>query len=237
LTKLAEPLAQEFARVPVSWRPAVDAWFGTPQAQNLIGFVDARVADGATVYPARVLRALELTQLKDVRVVILGQDPYHGPGQAHGLSFSVPDGVKPPPSLRNIFAEVKREFGKAPAHTDLSAWARQGVLLLNTTLTVEEGAAASHAGRGWEGLTERLLLAVAARPQPCVYLLWGAHAQRFEPLILANAGSPDDTLVLKSNHPSPLSARRQPVPFAGNGHFGQANQFLAGRGCAVDWTV
>jgi uracil-DNA glycosylase len=235
VSSLAQPLARLLDEVPSAWHPVVDAWRQTPQAQALIAHVDARVAAGAAVYPVQVLRALDLTPLDKVCVVILGQDPYHGPGQAHGLAFSVPDGVRTPPSLRNIFNELQREFGRAPAHTDLSAWARQGVLLLNTTLTVEDGAAASHAGKGWDGLTERLLQAVAARPQPCVYLLWGAHAQRFEPLIVVHAGAPHDTLVLKSNHPSPLSARRPPVPFVGNGHFGAANAFLAARGSAIDW--
>jgi len=235
LTRLAEPLERVFDRVPASWRPVVEAWRRTPEAQKLIAHVDSRVAAGATVYPAEVLRALALTPLDAVRVVILGQDPYHGPGQAHGLAFSVPTGVRTPPSLRNIFVELQREFGAAPAHTDLSGWARQGVLLLNTTLTVEDGAAASHAKRGWEGLTERLLQAVAVRARPCVYLLWGAHAQRFAPLIETTAGAPADTLVLSSNHPSPLSARRPPVPFVGNGHFGAANAFLFPRGGAIDW--
>ncbi|MEO8153809.1 MAG: uracil-DNA glycosylase [Rhizobacter sp.] len=234
-TRLTEPLERLFDQVPAAWRPVVDGWRHTTAGQALIRFVDGRVADGATVYPAQVLRALDLTLLDKVRVVVLGQDPYHGPGQAHGLAFSVPDGVRMPPSLRNIFSELQREFGASPAHTDLSPWARQGALLLNTTLTVEEGAAASHAGHGWEGLTERLLVAVAARPQACVYLLWGAHAQRFEPMIMANVGAAGDTLVLKSNHPSPLSARRPPVPFVGNGHFSAANRFLASHGDAIDW--
>lgn len=235
MTRLSEPLERVLDRVPASWQPVVEAWRKTPEAQKLIAYVDSRIATGATVYPAEVLRALTLTPLEAVRVVILGQDPYHGPGQAHGLSFSVPDGVRTPPSLRNIFVELQREFGVAPTHTDLSAWARQGVLLLNTTLTVEDGEAASHSKRGWESLTERLLQAVAERSRPCVYLLWGAHAQRFEPLIQAHAGAPADTLVLSSNHPSPLSARRPPVPFVGNGHFVAANAFLAPRGGEIDW--
>ncbi|HET7793878.1 MAG TPA: uracil-DNA glycosylase [Rhizobacter sp.] len=235
MSSLAQPLSRLLDRASPSWRPMIEAWRHTDEAKSLVTHVDARVAAGATVYPAEVLKALELTPLDAVRVVIVGQDPYHGPGQAHGLAFSVPEGVRTPPSLRNIFGELQREFGRAPASTDLSAWARQGVLLLNTSLTVEEGAAASHAGRGWESLTANLIQAVAARPQPAVYLLWGAHAQRFEPLIAAHAGAPDDTLVLKANHPSPLSARRPPVPFVGNGHFGAANAFLASRGGPIDW--
>lgn len=235
MSALQPPLDRAFERLPAGWAEIVQRWRLTEAARALVEHVDARVRSGAQVYPAEVLRALELTPLEAVRCVILGQDPYHGPGQAHGLSFSVPEGVRTPPSLRNIFAELQREFGRAPPSTDLRGWARQGVLLLNTTLTVEEGQAASHANKGWEGLTERLLLAVAERARPCVYLLWGAHAQRFEPLLLAKASAPADTLVLKSNHPSPLSARRPPVPFLGNGHFGQANQFLASRGGPIAW--
>jgi uracil-DNA glycosylase len=235
VSSLAQPLARLLDGAPPSWRPIIESWRATDTARALVAHVDARVAAGATIYPAEVLKALELTPLEAVRVVIVGQDPYHGPGQAHGLAFSVPEGVRTPPSLRNIFGELQREFGRAPPSTDLSAWARQGVLLLNTTLTVEDGAAASHAGRGWESLTASLLQAVAERRQAAVYLLWGAHAQRFEPLIAAHAGAPHDTLVLKSNHPSPLSARRPPVPFVGNGHFGAANAFLATRTGAIDW--
>jgi uracil-DNA glycosylase len=235
MSALQQPLDRAFERLPAGWAELVQRWRLTEGARALVEHVDARVRSGALVYPAEVLHALELTPLDAVRCVIVGQDPYHGPGQAHGLSFSVPEGVRTPPSLRNIFAELQREFGRAPPSTDLSGWARQGVLLLNTTLTVEDGQAASHANKGWEGLTERLLLAVAERARPCVYLLWGAHAQRFEPLLLAKASTPADTLVLKSNHPSPLSARRPPVPFLGNGHFGQANQFLASRGGPIAW--
>jgi uracil-DNA glycosylase len=232
---LRQPLDTLLGQVPGDWAPVVQAWRRTDAARALVEHVDARVRDGATVYPAEVLRALSLTPLSTVRVVIVGQDPYHGPGQAHGLAFSVPEGTRTPPSLRNIFNELQREFGRPPRSTDLSSWARQGVLLLNTTLTVEDGQAASHAGKGWEGLSERLLKAVAERQAPCVYLLWGAHAQRFEPLVRAHMASPDDSLLLMSNHPSPLSARRPPVPFLGNGHFGLANAFLAARGGPIDW--
>jgi uracil-DNA glycosylase len=232
---LRAPLDALLDQVPEDWAPVVQAWRLTDAARALVAHVDARVREGALVYPAEVLRALSLTPLQRVRVVIVGQDPYHGPGQAHGLAFSVPEGTRMPPSLRNIFGELQREFGRAPASTDLSGWARQGVLLLNTTFTVEDGQAASHAGKGWEGLSERLLKAVAQRHAPCVYLLWGAHAQRFAPLIQSHAALPDDSLLLLSNHPSPLSARRPPVPFLGNGHFGQANAFLASRGGPISW--
>jgi uracil-DNA glycosylase len=188
----------------------------------LARFIEARLAAGAMIYPAQPLRALELTALADVEVVILGQDPYHGPGQAEGLAFSVPDGVKLPPSLRNIFQEITRDLGGAmPASGSLQHWARQGVLLLNTCLTVEQGAPASHARQGWETLTDALIAACSAHESPKVFLLWGAHAQSKSGLIDASRH-----LVLQANHPSPLSARRPPVPFMGCGHFGQAQRWL-----------
>jgi uracil-DNA glycosylase len=230
-------LEAAFDRVPADWRAVIDVWRQSAEGQALVAFVNARVAAGATVYPAQVLHALELTPLNAVRVVILGQDPYHGAGQAHGLAFSVPDGVRPPPSLRNIFVELKRDLGAAPSAGDLSGWAKQGVLLLNTSLTVEDAQPGSHARQGWEALVEAVVRSVARRPQPCAYLLWGVHAQRFEPLILANAAEKSLQLVLKSNHPSPLAARRPPVPFIGNGHFGQVSRFLAQHGGPIDWTA
>jgi uracil-DNA glycosylase len=230
LNALREPLAAQLDRVPADWRPVVDAWRASPQGQALIAHVDARVAEGATVYPTQVLRALELTPLASVRVVILGQDPYHGAGQAHGLAFSVPAGVKLPPSLRNIYAELVRDLAGAPASGDLTHWAEQGVLLLNTSLTVEDGQPASHAKRGWEALTESLLRAVASRGRPCAYLLWGAHAQRLQPLIEAATPKGAASRVLAANHPSPLSARRPPVPFLGCSHFSEVNRFLTAQG-------
>jgi uracil-DNA glycosylase len=184
--------------------------------------VDARVAAGATVYPVDPFRALAQTPLAQVKVVILGQDPYHGPGQAEGLAFSVPAGQKPPPSLRNIFKELQRDLGLAPPpQPSLLPWAQQGVLLLNTTLTVEDGQAASHSKLGWQALTDAICVAVADDPAPKVFMLWGGHAQALAPRL---AGQPH--LVLCSNHPSPLSALRPPAPFIGNGHFAQANRFL-----------
>lgn len=235
---LAAPLSALLDTVPADWRPVVDRWHDSEAGRALARYVDERVAAGATVYPAAVFRALELTPLSDVKTVIVGQDPYHGPGQAHGLAFSVPSGQKTPPSLRNMLLELRRDLGIERAGNDLSGWARQGVLLLNTSLTVEDGQPASHARRGWESLTEALLQAVARRPEPCAYLLWGAHAQRFEPLIRSAvpAGSPAP-LVLMSNHPSPLSARRPPVPFLGNGHFGEVLRYLAAHGRAIDWSA
>jgi uracil-DNA glycosylase len=221
--RLREPLAQAFARVPAAWREVTDAFLATVQGQALAAFVDQRVRDGVVVYPARVFRALELTAPHEVRVVILGQDPYHGPGQAQGLAFSVAPGQKLPPSLRNMLKEVQADTG-APSvcRDDLTPWAQQGVLLLNSALTVEDGAPQSHAGRGWEALTDALLGFVAAHAEPAVFMLWGASAQRKRPLVEQGGRH----LVLAANHPSPLSALRPPVPFVGCGHFSRANKFL-----------
>ncbi len=208
--------------VAADWQPVLQPFWTSATGQGLARFIEARLAAGAMIYPAQPLRALELTALADVEVVILGQDPYHGPGQAEGLAFSVPDGVKLPPSLRNIFQEITRDLGGAmPASGSLQHWARQGVLLLNTCLTVEQGAPASHARQGWETLTDALIAACSAHESPKVFLLWGAHAQSKSGLIDASRH-----LVLQANHPSPLSARRPPVPFMGCGHFGQAQRWL-----------
>jgi uracil-DNA glycosylase len=223
-------------RWPVApgWRPVVEAFLADPEGQRLGAFVRERLAAGAVIYPPRPFRALEITAPQVVRAVVLGQDPYHGPGQAEGLAFSVPPGVALPPSLRNIFRELDCRPDQAmPASGSLLGWASQGVLLLNTCLTVEAGEPGSHARKGWEQLTDRLLLHIAALASPCVYLLWGAHAQAKAPLIREAAASQGcDILVLQANHPSPLSARRPPVPFVGCGHFAQAREWLAERGVA-----
>ncbi|MEW6707354.1 MAG: uracil-DNA glycosylase [Pseudomonadota bacterium] len=237
MNRLQEPLALALARVHPSWQPLIGAWRAGEPGRSLLAHVESRRASGAVIYPARVLHALELTPRPGVRVVILGQDPYHGPGQAEGLAFSVPPGQKLPPSLRNIFKELQRDLGCAmPAHGHLGGWARQGVLLLNTSLTVEDGRPASHAKRGWEALTDAIVAAVAGDPGPKVFMLWGAHAQAKKPLIL-QSGQPH--LVLESNHPSPLSATRGPVPFIGCGHFSAANRFIAEQrlGLPIDWAV
>ena len=228
--RLRTPLPELLDQVPADWRPIVEAWRISPTGQALIEHVERRRGAGAVIYPADPLRALKLTPLASVRAVILGQDPYHGAGQAEGLAFSVPPGVKLPPSLRNIFVELQRDLGLVPpAGGHLGGWARQGVLLLNTSLTVEEGQPASHAGRGWEGLTDALIEAVAARPRRIAFLLWGAHAQAKAPLVERTA--PGRHLLLRANHPSPLSARRPPEPFIGCGHFGR----LRAEGLDVDW--
>lgn len=217
------------ARWPVApdWQPTVEAFFASPAGRALGEFMQARLAAGAMVFPPRPLRALELTPLASVRAVVLGQDPYHGAGQAEGLAFSVAPGVRLPPSLRNIF----KELGATPPNGSLVEWARRGVLLLNTSLTVEEGQPASHARRGWEALTDALISRVAATASPCAYFLWGAHAQAKAGLIEAEAPTHGrEVLVIQTNHPSPLSASRGPVPFLGSGQFQLARQWLAERG-------
>ncbi len=200
--------------------------------------VDARLAAGAVIYPADPFRALALTPRDQVRVLILGQDPYHGAGQAEGLAFSVPVGQRIPPSLRNIFKELQRDLGlPVPVSGTLLPWARRGVLLLNTALTVEEGAAGSHARWGWEALAQRVVASLAADAVPKVFMLWGAHAQALTQALGHSEGCAPHA-VLSSNHPSPLSALRGPTPFMGCGHFGRASRFLqaAGRG-ALDWRL
>ena len=217
------------------WQPLVDAWRASADGQRIEALLKERLAAGAAIYPPDPLRALRLTPLTRATVVIVGQDPYHGPGQAEGLAFSVPAGQKLPPSLRNIFKELQRDLGQQPAMCGhLGEWAQCGVLLLNTSLTVEDGAAASHAKKGWESLTDALIAATARDAAPKVFLLWGAHAQAKAPLIEA-AGN--GHLVLQANHPSPLSATRGPVPFIGCGHFSAARDWLKGKGVGLEWSL
>ena len=214
--------------VAPGWQPLVQEFFAGAAGRKLQGFLQTRLDAGAVIFPPQPLRALELTSPEDVRVVILGQDPYHGRDQAEGLAFSVAPGVALPPSLRNIFKELQRDLGTPPPAFpqpggSLIAWAAKGVLLLNTTLTVEEAQPASHAGKGWEVLTDAVIRHVAHGARPVVFMLWGAHAQSKRAVIPADRGH----LVLCANHPSPLSALRPPVPFIGCGHFGQARAFQA----------
>ncbi|AZI36172.1 uracil-DNA glycosylase [Caenibius tardaugens NBRC 16725] len=223
--------------VPSSWQPAVQPALDTAEARKLGGWLRAEEAAGKAIFPPRGtrLRALELTPLDAVKVVILGQDPYHGPGQAHGLSFSVPEGVRPPPSLVNIFKELRGDLEIAPpGHGNLEGWARQGVLLLNNALTVESGQAGSHAGKGWDAITDAAVAAVAERAEPSVFILWGSHAQAKAARIPALRDN-SRHLILRSVHPSPLSAHRG---FFGSKPFSQANAFLEahGRG-AIDWQL
>ena len=222
--------------VAADWRETVQVFLEGAAGQALSARMEQALARGATVHPPEPLRALALTALAEVRVVILGQDPYHGPGQAEGLAFSVAPGVKLPPSLRNIFKELQRSLGlPVPGDGSLVRWARQGVLLLNTCLTVEDGQAASHARWGWEVLTDQLVAQVAVQPRPVVFMLWGAHAQAKRALIQAQVGG-DRHLVLQANHPSPLSALRPPQPFMGCNHFALANAFLRESGQkSIDW--
>ncbi|WP_372658040.1 uracil-DNA glycosylase [Hydrogenophaga sp.] len=218
--------------VTPDWQPLTHAFWASPAGQGLRERLRDRLRDGATIYPPQPLRALALTALASVRVVLLGQDPYHGPGQGEGLAFSVAAGVKTPPSLRNIFKELQRDLGlPVPAQGSLVRWAEQGVLLLNSCLTVEDGQAASHAGWGWEALTDAVIRQCSEAGEPKVFLLWGAHAQKKAGLIDAGRH-----LLLCANHPSPLSASRGPVPFIGCGHFSAANAWLAQKGSpAIAW--
>ncbi len=234
---LTAPLHQVLAGAPADWAPLVQAWAASPDGQRLQQRLAQRQADGARIYPADPLRALALTPRAAARVLLLGQDPYHGAGQAEGLAFSVPAGTKPPPSLRNILAEISRSLGVPhPPSGHLGGWARQGVLLLNSVLTVEDGQPAAHAGWGWESLTDALIAATARDAGNRVYLLWGAFAQAKAPLIQA-AGAGRHLLLL-ANHPSPLSARRPPLPFIGCGHFAQLRDFLRAQGGpAIDWSA
>ncbi|NVJ61247.1 MAG: uracil-DNA glycosylase [Gammaproteobacteria bacterium] len=188
--------------------------------QSLMQFVDSQRQAGKQIYPSanNVFNAIKLTELDKTKVVILGQDPYHGPGQAHGLAFSVPDGIKHPPSLRNIFKELSTDLNaNIPTSGNLSNWAKQGVLLLNTVLTVEQGLAHSHKDKGWETFTDRLIHKLSEHANHLVFMLWGSHAQKKQPLIDARH------TILKAPHPSPLSAHRG---FFGCKHFSQANQAL-----------
>jgi uracil-DNA glycosylase len=221
--------------VPASWRAALDPVLALPESRRLGGWLTEQEKAGKRIYPPRGsrLRALELTPLDSVKVVILAQDPYHGDGQAHGLSFSVPEGVRVPPSLVNIYKELASDLGVTPpGHGNLEHWARQGVLLLNNALTVEAGQAGSHAGRGWDAITDAAVAAVAARQEPTVFILWGSHARKKAERIAELRGN-GRHLVLSAPHPSPLSAYSG---FFGSKPFSQANAFLDanGRG-AIDW--
>ena len=227
--------------IPESWRGALEPALSTPEARGLGGWLRAQEDAGKVIYPPRGerLAALAMTPLEEVRVVILGQDPYHGPGQAHGLSFSVEDGVKPPPSLANIFKELESDLDDPrPSNGNLSPWAKQGVLLLNNTLTVEEGKAGSHAARGWDGITDAAVRAVAERGQetgePAVFVLWGSHAAKKAGRV-KGLGSASHHCIHTSPHPSPLSAYRG---FLGSRPFSQANAFLEANGRGViDWSL
>jgi uracil-DNA glycosylase len=237
--RLVEPIGRQVERHASDWAPLLRAWRDSPAGRQLAERIEARRSAGAVIYPAEIFRALACTPLSATRVVILGQDPYHGPGQAEGLAFSVPPGQRVPPSLRNIFKELQRDLALVPPRSgSLLAWTRQGVLLLNTCLSVEAGRAASHAKFGWEALTDAIVLAAFRDASPKVFMLWGAHAQSKAPLLTGTAAGRH--LVLRCNHPSPLSATRPPAPFAGCGHFAQAATFLAAAAPSaprLDWRL
>ncbi|TCZ63239.1 uracil-DNA glycosylase [Roseicella aquatilis] len=221
------------AALPACWQAAIGDEFDAPYMIELAAFLAAERAAGRTIYPPAPLTfaALAHTPLAEVRAVILGQDPYHRPGQAMGLAFSVPRGVRPPPSLRNILKEMQADIGTPPpGHGCLTAWTERGVLLLNASLTVEEGRAGSHARLGWHRFTDRILAAVNARPEPAAFVLWGNDARQKAPMLDAARH-----LVHVSGHPSPLAAHRG---FFGSRPFSKVNAFLAaaGRG-AIDWRL
>lgn len=220
-----------------SWLPALQREFASDYMARLREFLIAEKTAGKRIFPHSRdwFRALKMTPLSDIRAVILGQDPYHGPGQAHGLCFSVPAGVPPPPSLVNIYKELHSDLGIAPpAHGCLASWARDGVLLLNSVLTVEAGRAASHRDRGWERFTDAVVRAVAAKAEPVVFLLWGNYAQRKAGFVRDGDGAARH-LVLTAPHPSPLSAHSG---WFGCGHFSQANAFLEAHGLpGINWRL
>ncbi|MBL0372599.1 uracil-DNA glycosylase [Rhizobium sp. KVB221] len=215
------------------WKQALASEFSSPYMESLKQFLQAEKQAGKVIFPrgAEYFRALDLTRLGEVKVVILGQDPYHGEGQAHGLCFSVQPGVKIPPSLVNIYKEMQADLGIAPArHGFLEHWARQGVLLLNSVLTVERSLAASHQGRGWEKFTDAVIARVNEQPSPAVFMLWGSYAQKKAAFV-----DQKKHLVLKAPHPSPLSAYNG---FFGSRHFSKANEFLEAQGLQpIDWQL
>ena len=219
--------------LPESWQAHLGAELQAPYMQALREFLAAEKAARKIIYPHSVhwFRAFQLTPLEQVKVVVLGQDPYHGPDQAHGLCFSVRPGVPTPPSLQNIYKELAQDLGTTPvSHGFLEYWARQGVLMLNSVLTVEQGNAGSHRGRGWETFTDRAIAAVNEQCDHVAFLLWGSYAQKKAAFVDRSRH-----LVLHSPHPSPLSAHRG---FFGQRHFSQANAFLAAHGREpIDWQL
>ncbi len=223
----------ERAMLEESWRQVLGTEFDKPYMQQLRLFLRQEKDQKKIIYPktADVFQAFALTPLSQVKVVILGQDPYHGPGQAHGLCFSVQPGVQPPPSLVNIYKELQADLGILPAkHGCLIKWAQQGVLLLNSVLTVEKGRAASHQGQGWEQFTDRVVETLNEKMQRIVFLLWGSYAQKKGQFIYT-----DRHCVLKTTHPSPFSAHQG---FLGCKHFSKTNQYLQSvQKTPIDWQL
>ncbi len=234
---MADGAAAGEVRLHESWRAPLGQEFASPYMAELKSFLVAEKAAGKRIFPkgGEWFAALDLTPLDQVRVVILGQDPYHGLGQAHGLCFSVRHGTPPPPSLVNIYKELESDLGLKPArHGFLEHWARQGVLLLNSVLTVEMGRAASHRERGWERFTDAVIRLVAARPDPVVFMLWGSYAQK-KAAFVRGIDQGGHHLILRAPHPSPLSAH---AGFFGCRHFSKANAFLVSRGLPpIDWAL
>lgn len=220
-----------------SWAEPLSEMFAGPVMNGLRRFLLAEKANGKRIFPrgSEYFRALDLTPLDKVRVVILGQDPYHGEGQAHGLCFSVQRGVRPPPSLVNIYKELRADLNiDPPRHGNLTHWAEQGVLLLNSVLTVEMGKAASHQGRGWEKFTDAVIELVARQPRPIVFILWGSYAQK-KAAFVQDVSQGGRHCVIRSPHPSPLSAHNG---FFGSRPFSRANRFLEEHGePPIDWRV
>ncbi|PAU89693.1 uracil-DNA glycosylase [Pseudomonas sp. WN033] len=226
-------MTERTVQLDEGWKQVLADQFEQPYMQQLRGFLQAEKSAGKVIFPPGPLmfNALNSTPLEQVKVVIIGQDPYHGPGQAHGLSFSVPPGVPPPPSLQNIFKEIQRDLGyPIPGHGCLQSWADQGVLLLNTVLSVQQANAGSHANRGWERFTSRIIEVLNEQREHLVFMLWGSYAQKKGAHI-----DSDRHCVLASPHPSPLSAHRG---FLGNGHFSAANRYLQEHGLTlIDWRL
>ena len=218
-------------KIEQSWKSVLHDEFDKDYFKKLTDFVRGEYLSGKTIYPEpkNIFNAFNLCAFDDVKVVIIGQDPYHEPGQAHGLCFSVQSGIDFPPSLQNIYKEIESDIGhKSITNGDLTDWARQGVLLLNSTLTVRAHDAASHAGHGWEQFTDAVINAVAKNKKHIVYMLWGSFAQKKAEIVNKN-----ENLVLTSVHPSPLSAYRG---FFGNHHFSQANEYLVQNGeSPINW--
>ena len=223
----------ERVKLEPSWKARVGDWFERDDMRALSAFLRERKAAGARIYPPgpQIFAAFDATPFDRVKVVVLGQDPYHGPGQAHGLCFSVQPGVTVPPSLENIYKEIHRDLGlPRPDHGYLMAWAHQGVLLLNAVLTVEDGRAGSHQGKGWEGFTDHVVDTLNREREGLVFLLWGSYAQAKGKVI-----DPRRHRVLKAPHPSPLSAHRG---FIGCGHFSAANEYLSRQGqTPIGWSL
>jgi len=233
MTTEATPSPSSNIKLEPSWKAVLEDVFATPNMQALKKFLKAEKAAGKIIYPrgSLIFNAMNSTPFDQVKVVILGQDPYHGPGQAHGLSFSVPKGVAPPPSLINIFKEIEQDLGiKLPEHGCLQSWAEQGVLLLNSVLTVECHKAASHKGQGWEQFTDAIISALNQQRNNLVFLLWGSYAKQKGKFI-----DRERHLVLTSPHPSPLSAHRG---FFGNRHFSKTNAYLQKNGIEpISWSL